>query len=86
MCLAVALVGCGTQFDRLAVNDDLRAACPGITDSEILFQIGQAEALREQGYSYAETLEVFNDICATVDREFDCIICSHAVALQVYVS
>ncbi len=72
---------CLQPFDRLAVNDELRATCQGMPDSQILGRIEQAEAERLSGASKGAALAHFfagciNQLCydcwtAVIDQVYD---------------
>lgn len=95
MCGLVAMVLCSGQmcgvlptFNRLAVNDTLRAACYpfGMADANIESFLTLAETDRLAGVSKFQQIILLPQVCAgdSPDLTNRCLTCSTAIFDQVY--
>lgn len=71
-------------FDRLAVNDGLRAACPGLADPFISTMITTAENMRVVGVPKNEAISSSVEGCSGTHAAALCLQCGMAVLNQVY--
>lgn len=69
-------------FDRLGVNDSLRAACASLPDAQIQSLIMDAEADRLNGVPMNALITAMNQACLT--RGGECSVCTTAIIKQVY--
>lgn len=76
--------GGGTDGAALQVTDDLREACPGLSDADIREGITLADNHRDAGMDLADYLEQINDACAETGDPERCNTCESAIVNYVY--
>ncbi len=73
-----------TDPNRLEVTDDLRTACPGISDASIETLISAAEEDRLAGFPRQTLLDGLQEACSSTGHPQNCIDCNTAIINQVH--